>query len=267
MRAPTRAVMVCFAAGGGCGGTVAAGPSKEATEPNVVVPRLVETEQFIDCTHVPSAGDAVCSRQDVSCGESLECEQTTAAYCTRSQQEWCFGGLTRCLERVRGDRNAGIATSECYMLHSTAPVRYTPPQFAQRRPYRPSTPEIGSREPIVNATPIAPPVPSVRVLVFGGRDHKTFLGCLCGDYESDSVTYEYGQFGSRYATESIWNHYGEYGSPYIDTSACNSYANEPPVVVTSDGKFIGYLTLNEYKAGAITEGEVLKWLKEKVCAD
>ena len=37
---------------------------------------------------------------------------------------------------------------------------------------------------------------------------------------------------------------------------------DPPVVVTSD-----YLTLNQYKPGAITDGDALRWLKEKVCAN
>src|SRR5690242_12846065 len=54
---------------------------------------------------------------------------------------------------------------------------------------------------------------TVKLMLFGGEDHKTYLGCLnCSQYAVDSVFNEYGQNGSPYASESIWNHYSEYGS-------------------------------------------------------
>jgi hypothetical protein len=37
------------------------------------------------------------------------------------------------------------------------------------------------------------------------------------------------------------------------------------VVVIGDGKFVGYLTVNEFKSGAITDEKVMSWLKQKVC--
>jgi hypothetical protein len=36
--------------------------------------------------------------------------------------------------------------------------------------------------------------------------------------------------------------------------------------VTSSGDFVGYLTANHYKTGAITDSDVLTWLKQKVCS-
>lgn len=106
---------------------------------------------------------------------------------------------------------------------------------------------------------------SGKLLVFGGRDHKQFLGCICSEFDTDSIFNRYGTFGSSYFSDSIWNKYGDYGSRYSDTSACNSYASHPPVVVTEAGTFVGYLTLDRYKTNAITDPDVFAWLEKKVC--
>lgn len=106
-----------------------------------------------------------------------------------------------------------------------------------------------------------------RLMVFGGKRHDVFLGCLCSEGESDSVLNKYGPFGSPYRSESIWNHYGDYGSKYRDTSVCYRHASDPPVVVTDGGTFIGYLTIDKYKSGAITDANVVEWLETVVCAD
>ena len=88
---------------------------------------------------------------------------------------------------------------------------------------------------------------NVALLLFGGEDHKTFLGCLnCGKYDSGSICNKYGQQGSKYATDSIWNKYGHFGSKYSDQSPWNKYASHPPVIVDRNGTFYGYLTANKY---------------------
>ena len=85
------------------------------------------------------------------------------------------------------------------------------------------------------------------LLLFGDRDHSTFLGCLtCNKYDSKSVCNKYGDSGSKYSSTSIWNHYGEYGSRYSSTSPWNPYASEPPVIVDHEGGFYGYFTAAKY---------------------
>jgi hypothetical protein len=82
-----------------------------------------------------------------------------------------------------------------------------------------------------------------RILLFGGPDHTTYLGCLsCSEYAADSIMNKYGQHGSAYSSESIWNHYSTFGSRYSSESACNSYANDPPVIVDSEGGYYGRLS-------------------------
>ena len=85
------------------------------------------------------------------------------------------------------------------------------------------------------------------LLLFGGGDHKTFLGCLnCNRYDNGSICNRYGEHGSPYANESIWNRYANYGSRYSSESPWNPYANSPPVIVDREGGFYGYLTANRY---------------------
>lgn len=89
----------------------------------------------------------------------------------------------------------------------------------------------------------ATPAQTKALLLFGGDDHKQFLGCLnCSSTDPGSVCNPYGANGSEYRQESIWNAYGPYGSVYRTTSPWNEYATSPPVVVDSDGGFYGYLT-------------------------
>jgi hypothetical protein len=105
-----------------------------------------------------------------------------------------------------------------------------------------------------------------KVMIFGGEDHKIYLGCLsCNEYASDSVLNEYGSHGSPYESESIFNRYGEYGSRYQSYSACNPFASDPPVIVDEDGNYYGRLTINKFK-GPIRSQTVRAWLAG-VCAD
>lgn len=82
------------------------------------------------------------------------------------------------------------------------------------------------------AVPAANNIPQVKLMIFGGEGHKTYLGCLsCSEYATDSVFNQYGNYGSRYAIDSVWNHYSDFGSRYSNYGACNPYANDPPVIV------------------------------------
>jgi hypothetical protein len=109
------------------------------------------------------------------------------------------------------------------------------------------------------------PSASGRHLLFGGEKHDVYLGCLCSEYDAESVFNSYGRFGNEYCTDCIWNSYGKYGSAYSSTSVCNEYASDPPVVVDGDGKFYGRLTLNEFNPQRVADDALLEWLDKKVC--
>lgn len=75
-----------------------------------------------------------------------------------------------------------------------------------------------------------------KIMVFGGENHDTYLGCLnCSELSSTSIN----------------NEMGEFGSPYSNTSAYNPYATDPPVVVDESGDYYGELTTNPYNPDAI----------------
>tara|TARA_R110002049_G_scaffold83103_2_gene211225 strand:+ start:3179 stop:3532 length:354 start_codon:yes stop_codon:yes gene_type:complete len=84
-------------------------------------------------------------------------------------------------------------------------------------------------------------------MLFGGDNHKEYLGCLnCSEYSSESVWNEYSQYGNEYNSNSIWNEYGTYGNEYGQYCPWNEYASDPPVIVDEKGNFYGYFTANEY---------------------
>ena len=107
-----------------------------------------------------------------------------------------------------------------------------------------------------------------KLMIFGGHDHQTYLGCLnCSEYATDSVFNQYGTNGSPYSATSIWNPYGDFGSRYSNEGTCNPYANDPPVVVDHDGRYYGRLTLNQYHPQIGIGRSYMEWLTSSVCKE
>lgn len=95
------------------------------------------------------------------------------------------------------------------------------------------------------------------LLLFGGSDHKTFLGCLnCAVHSHGSICNSYGEFGSKYQPNSIWNRYGTFGSKYSPESPWNKYSTDGPIVIDDEGNSFGYFTMNRYRVGRTR----IKWL-------
>ena len=102
---------------------------------------------------------------------------------------------------------------------------------------------------------------STALLLFGGKDHRDFLGCVnCSEYDSNSIRNKNGTYGSEYSDLSIWDHYGSYGSRYSDDSPWNPYASNPPVVVDEAGNFYGYFTVNTFNPKRTTIPSLLMLL-------
>lgn len=107
-----------------------------------------------------------------------------------------------------------------------------------------------------------------KLMIFGGRGHKTYLGCLsCNAYSSESVFNKYGTYGSSYSTTSILNHYSTFGSKYSTYSACNPYASDPPIVVDDNGTYYGRLTVNIYLSDLYSNQNTQTWLRTVVCGN
>ena len=99
------------------------------------------------------------------------------------------------------------------------------------------------------------------LLLFGGNNHKVFLGCLnCNRFDQGSVCNRYASHGSRFSSKSIWNGHSIYGSRYSTYSPWNRHASNPPVIVDRDGNFYGYFTANRFHARRTTSAFFLAFL-------
>lgn len=89
-----------------------------------------------------------------------------------------------------------------------------------------------------------------KLMLFGGRDHKVFLGCLnCGSSERESIWNKDGPHGPGFvASESIWKRFSDYGSEYGAFSPWASVAREPPVIVDQAGRYYGHFTVSTFDA-------------------
>jgi hypothetical protein len=105
-------------------------------------------------------------------------------------------------------------------------------------------------------------MPGKQLLIFAGRNHDEFLGCLnCSRYSADSVHNDYGKYGNAYSGTSLKNEYSKYGNEYNALSPCNEYSTTPPVVVDASGTYYGELTVNEIRPRRITHKTVVLWLR------
>jgi hypothetical protein len=98
------------------------------------------------------------------------------------------------------------------------------------------------------------------LLLFGGQNHRVFLGCLtCSEYDSGSILNQFGEYGSEFSSTSIFNAFSEYGSAFSTYSACNQFASDPPVIVDRQGNAYGRLTINPY-AYQVRAPQIVAWL-------
>lgn len=93
---------------------------------------------------------------------------------------------------------------------------------------------------------------------------KTPSGVFLGNvnrnrFDNNSLSNQYGPFGSRYGAESIFNKYSQYGSPYGSESPYNKFSTSPPIFVKG-GESLGYLTVNQYLTPRLDPDEFIRWL-------
>jgi hypothetical protein len=104
--------------------------------------------------------------------------------------------------------------------------------------------------------------PPVKLMIYGGKQHDVYLGCLnCEASEPESVFNEFGAYGSRYSPYSLWNALTPYGSVSSYMSPRNPQASDPPIVRDQDGRFQGYLTINNHMPQSFRSKEAIALLK------
>jgi len=111
-------------------------------------------------------------------------------------------------------------------------------------------------------TPEKKPEPVPRLMVFGGREHDIYLGCLsCEPQEPESIFNEFGSYGSAYSPYSIHNVECVYGDATSPVCPANPRALYPPVIRDQTGRFYGYLTVNGDMPQAYRDVFVQRWLE------
>jgi hypothetical protein len=115
------------------------------------------------------------------------------------------------------------------------------------------------------------PAPTSALFVWGGSDYSQYLGffsCVfCTDASADSITNQFGQYGSQFSQTSIRNQCSQYGSQFSSYSACDQFASSPPRVYNAARSvYYGELTLNQFRADSIKASNIVSWLQTNVCA-
>jgi hypothetical protein len=106
---------------------------------------------------------------------------------------------------------------------------------------------------------------SQKLMIFGGRSHETYLGCLnCSEFAADSVRNEFGKYGNSFGS-NLFNSFSPFGSKFGTYSACNPLATDPPVIVDEAGNFYGRLTVNADHRQRTKDPQLQGWIAG-VCA-
>jgi len=77
-----------------------------------------------------------------------------------------------------------------------------------------------------------------------------FIGSIANEFDSNSIANKFG-WGNEFKSDSIMNKFGTFGSEFSPYSAFNKFASKPPIIINRDNKFVGYLTINDFKIPSI----------------
>ena len=88
-----------------------------------------------------------------------------------------------------------------------------------------------------------------------------YLGRLSlNKFIADSISNDFGVYGSKFSATSIKNQFSTYGSPYSSLSPYNPYTATPPSIYLR-GLKVGVLSVNNFLFGSINPNELENWMK------
>ena len=108
--------------------------------------------------------------------------------------------------------------------------------------------------------------PGPKLMLFGGRDHKQYLGCIvCNEFSSDSICNGFGKYGNEFSTEGMFQEFSGFGNDFSPDSPWNesSASTGVPVLVDENGAFYGYFTINDSRSDAVKFSHQLHLLYEQ----
>jgi hypothetical protein len=89
-----------------------------------------------------------------------------------------------------------------------------------------------------------------------------YLGRLTmNKFDTESISNQYGSYGSKYRNTSIFNQYSSYGSAYSSLSPFNKYTSTPPIIYLR-GRKHALLTKNKYLGtNNIDPDDLFTWME------
>jgi hypothetical protein len=92
----------------------------------------------------------------------------------------------------------------------------------------------------------------------------TFLGKLNPNrFDNESIFNSFGPYGNKFSQLSIFNKFSNYGSQFSMLSPFNNFSNNPPKLY-ANGKFVAYLTTNQFLNPRLHPDELLDWAEKNV---
>jgi|TARA_B110000116_G_C16271311_1_gene330959 hypothetical protein len=70
-----------------------------------------------------------------------------------------------------------------------------------------------------------------------------YLGRVGPSYNSDSIFNSSSSYSTSYSSNSIFNTSSKYGNSYSSTSVFNDGASSPPIILSTDGRVLGKLSI------------------------
>jgi hypothetical protein len=79
-------------------------------------------------------------------------------------------------------------------------------------------------------------------------------------FDQNSLTNQFGDYGNQFQPNTIFNQFGPYGSLFSMLSPFNKFTQTPPHF-ERNGRFIAYLTVNQFVRPRVDPQSFIAWLK------
>lgn len=70
--------------------------------------------------------------------------------------------------------------------------------------------------------------------IVDGRIGKYLGNINNNQFDPNSVSNQFGRYGSKFSQDSINNQFGQYGSKFSNDSPHNSFGNNAPIIIDND---------------------------------
>jgi hypothetical protein len=162
---------------------------------------------------------------------------------TNSQKKIAF--LEERLRRLQDDLNDANQRADLA-------AQAFPEQQAARQVSRPT-----QARPAIQPTAVITEIAQLEGFSIVASDGQ-YLGKITGNqFDANSIVNQFGQYGNQFNPNSMLNEFGKYGNPFSPLSPFNELALNPPVIVSPNGQFVAFLSVNRFKTPGVNPHSLL----------